>query len=36
MKKFLINNGIDLVVGMIISVLVVIFERVIYFGLSKK
>jgi hypothetical protein len=36
MEKFLSNNGMYLVVGMIISVLAVIFARVIYFGLIKK
>jgi|OM-RGC.v1.039771424 hypothetical protein len=36
MEEFLSNNGMYLVVGMIISVLAVIFARVIYFGFIKK
>jgi hypothetical protein len=36
MEEFLSNNGVYLVVGMIISVLAVIFARVIYFGFIKK
>tara|TARA_B100001939_G_scaffold233905_1_gene201604 strand:+ start:568 stop:678 length:111 start_codon:yes stop_codon:yes gene_type:complete len=36
MKEFLANNGIEIVVGMILVVLVVIFSRFIYFGFFKK
>jgi hypothetical protein len=36
MEEFLSNNGMCLVVGMIISVLAIIFARVIYFGFIKK
>jgi len=36
MQEFLSNNGMYLVAGMIISVLAIIFARVIYFGFIKK
>ena len=35
MQEFLSNNGMYLVAGMIISVLDIIFARVIYFGFIK-
>ena len=36
MEYIFSNYGIEIVVGMIISVLVVIFLRVLYFGYIKK
>jgi hypothetical protein len=36
MKYIFSNYGIEIVVGMIISVLVFIFLRVLYFGYIKK
>ncbi len=36
MENIYSNYGIEIVVGMIISVLVFIFLRVIYFGYFKK
>jgi len=36
MEHFFSNYGIEIVVGMIISVLVFIFSRVLYFGYLKK
>jgi len=35
-QEFLNNNGIEIVVGMIVAVLVVIFSRFIYFSFFKK
>ena len=36
MENIFSNYGIEIVVGMIISVLVFIFSRIIYFGYIKK
>ncbi len=36
MESVFSDHGIEIVVGLIISVLVVLFSRVIYFGLIKK
>ncbi len=36
MENIFSNYGIEIVVGMIISVLAVLFSRIIYFGYIKK
>ena len=36
MENIFSNYGIEIVVGMILSVLTIIFSRVLYFGYIKK